>query len=180
MTSYLSSTVDTHGLRNIHINHWIVKRNVEICNVCLYLWHVCCVWNREACLYSLFHNFVVQSLYWCSPEKLLYSEVLVLIDVFGSLFFFSFFPTQHLSAVIFSMCSQRLEELCDLRCGFYLFIYLLGEWEEREREASITVIAATYFKIGIYWIFLWKVHWILVCVLRMKGRYYSQLFRVFE
>lgn len=179
MTSYLSSTVDTHGLRSIHINHWIVSGMLRFAmSVCIC--GMFAVFEIEKPFFSLFHNFVVQSLYWCSSEKLLYSEVLVLIDVFGSLFFFSFFPTQHLSAVIFSVCSQRLEELCDLRCGSFLFIYSLGVWKEREREASITVIVATYFKIGIYWVFLWKVHWILVCVLRMKGRYYSQLFRVFE
>lgn len=46
-----------------------------------------------------------------------------------------FFPTQHLSAVIFSMCSQRLEELSDLRHVDF-FIYLLRS-KKRDMKRSL-------------------------------------------
>lgn len=169
--------IATYRLGISHINNVIVTCSFEIHSIFLHLWHTCCIW-KEVHFHSLFHNSLVQPLYRCSPEKLLCSKVLFLIEVLWSLFFFFFFLfPQCFSAVIFTICSQCIEKLFDLRCGICFFLIWGGRRERR--EASITVIAAAYFKIGT-WLFHWKVHWILVFALRTKGRCWSQPFRMFE
>lgn len=112
--------IATYKLRIIHINNVIVKCSFEIHSIFLHLWHPCCIW-KEVHFHSLFHNCLVQPLYRCSPEKLLGSTVLFLIEVLWSLFFFFFLFPQRFSAVIFTICSQCIEKLFDLRCGIFFF-----------------------------------------------------------